>query len=70
MPRTCGFVDVRQDANGSYYCSACGKDLGRGFRDEIALTNGEELAQQLDLQCRTEGKVITLNRGVENGITT
>lgn len=50
----CGFTDVRQRLDGSYYCSICSKELGKDFDERIAADHGTRSAlyKQLREQCR------------------
>jgi hypothetical protein len=47
----CGFSDVRQRLNSTYYCTKCYKDLGREFDKTIAAMCGKREREQLKRQC-------------------
>jgi len=49
----CGFSDVRQRLDGSYYCQVCRKELGKDFDERVAATHGSRAAcvRQLKAQC-------------------
>lgn len=47
----CGFTDVRQRLDGSYWCPLCGKELGKDFDACIAAEHGKPSWLQLKQQC-------------------
>jgi hypothetical protein len=52
----CGFSDVRQRLDGSYWCPACGKELGKDFDERVAATHGtrSDTMRQLRKQCASQ----------------
>ena len=47
----CGFTDVRQRLDGTYYCTMCGKELGKDFDLAVAIRCGKRASLQLSRQC-------------------
>lgn len=50
----CGFSDVRQRLDGTYYCTKCYKDLGKDFGKIVAVTCHRDVSRQLKSQCSSD----------------
>jgi hypothetical protein len=52
----CGFTDVRQRLDGSYYCQICRQELGKDFDERVAMFHGSRspLMRQLHDQCKQD----------------
>lgn len=51
----CGFTDVRKRADGNYFCSVCGKQLGKDFADRVKAESpqhAEQLRKQTNASVR------------------